>query len=124
VIDILAVVRDIAELDRDAAALEALGYESKGEFGIPGRRYFRKETPAGVRTHQLHAFAAGSTEIARHLQFRDYLRAHPVHAQAYDALKRDLAARSAGDTGAYTNGKTAFVLDIDQRAARWHADHA
>src|SRR4051812_35221263 len=56
VIDMLAVVSSVQDLDRASSALEALGYEAKGEFGIPGRRYFRKDSPSGVRTHQIHAF--------------------------------------------------------------------
>ena len=42
VIDILAVVKEIGAVDAYSAAFEAEGYECMGEFGIPGRRYFRK----------------------------------------------------------------------------------
>lgn len=38
----------------------ALGYEAMGEFGIPGRRYFRKTTSFGVRTHHVHNLSSGS----------------------------------------------------------------
>jgi GrpB-like predicted nucleotidyltransferase (UPF0157 family) len=41
VIDILLEVSSLDELDQQSASLQALGYEAKGEFGIPGRRYFR-----------------------------------------------------------------------------------
>ena len=36
--------------------MKELGYESMGEFGIPGRRYFRKNNAPGIRTHQVHAY--------------------------------------------------------------------
>lgn len=78
-------------LDRHSVGLVALGYAALGEFGIPGRRYFRKNAPDGTRTHQLHAFAAGSSQIERRLDFRDYLRAFPVDAAAYAARKQELA---------------------------------
>ena len=123
IIDMLAVVRDVALLDRHAAALVAFGYESKGAFGIPGRRYFRRNDAAGVRTHHLHAFAIGSIEIEKHLRFRDYLRAHPADAQAYASLKRELARRCAGDGTAYTDGKSEFIANIDQRATLWRTTH-
>ena len=42
IIDIMPVVRHIALVDTCNAAFEVLGYECMGEFGIPGRRYFRK----------------------------------------------------------------------------------
>lgn len=117
VIDMLAVVTDVSRLDAMPGALVGLGYEAKGEFGIRGRRYFRKDSDAGARTHQLHAFAEGSTEITRHLDFRDYLRVNRDAALGYEALKRDLAAKVGGNMEAYSNGKTAFIRDIERRAA-------
>ncbi len=119
VVDLLVEVRDIAEVDGRSSAMESLGYEVMGEYGIPGRRYFRKDAPDGVRTHQLHAFAAGAPEIRRHLDFRDYLRALPAEAAAYAALKQDLAARCRGDMRAYGDGKTAFIRAVERRAAVW-----
>ena len=41
IIDIMPVVKDISRIDKLNPAFEALGYECMGEFGIPGRRYFR-----------------------------------------------------------------------------------
>src|ERR671921_2732344 len=54
VIDLLVEVRDITEADGRSSAMESLGYEVMGEYGIPGRRYFRKDDRQGVRTHNLH----------------------------------------------------------------------
>lgn len=119
IIDMLAVTDDLALLDEETSRLEALGYEAMSEFGIPGRRYFRRNNSAGERTHQIHAFQAGSPQIARHLSFRDYLRAHPAAAREYDALKQRLAQAHPNDIGAYTDGKDAFIRDIDSRAAAW-----
>lgn len=118
VIDMLMVAPSVAAVDDRSAALVAIGYEALGEFGIPGRRYFRKDAADGTRTHQLHAFALGSDEIRRHLAFRDYLRAHPTEADAYAELKRALA-REASDTRGYTEAKTGYVRAIDQKALLW-----
>src|ERR671917_2661350 len=76
IIDLLVEVRDITEVDGQSPAMESLGYEVMGEFGIPGRRYFRKDNQEGIRTHQIHAFEVGSAQLARHLAFRDYMIAH------------------------------------------------
>src|ERR1700754_549093 len=91
VVDMLVEVRDVAEVDGRSAAMESIGYEVMGEYGIPGRRYFRKDDRDGVRTHHIHAFEAGSAEVVRHLAFRDYMLAHPADAQRYSELKRRLA---------------------------------
>jgi GrpB-like predicted nucleotidyltransferase (UPF0157 family) len=117
VIDMLAVVSGVGVLDRRADTLVALGYEAMGEFGIPGRRYFRKSSPEGVRTHQIHAFATGSPEVDRHLRFRDYLRAHPLEAQQYSALKQELAQRFGHDIEGYAAAKTDFIRRIEALAA-------
>ena len=95
-----------------------LGYECMGEFGIPGRRYFRKG--GENRTHQIHVFAeADGRNVARHLAVRDYLRAHPQRAREYGALKAALAARYPEDIGAYCDGKDAFVRALERDALIW-----
>jgi len=121
VIDMLADVDCLATLDARAESMVGLGYEVMGEFGIPGRRYFRKSNSAGTRTHHLHAFATGSPHIARHLAFRDYLRTHSVTAAEYGALKLRLASTCGGDMEAYIAGKEAFVQRVEQEALEWRA---
>jgi GrpB-like predicted nucleotidyltransferase (UPF0157 family) len=120
VIDILAVVANVHALDSRSSEFEALGYEVMGEFGLPGRRYFRRDDPRGVRTQQVHAYAQESAgEIERHLNFRDYLREHPETARAYAKLKQSLADRCDDDMGAYSDGKTAFIRQVERSAAIW-----
>ena len=101
--------------------MESRGYEGKGEYGIPGRRYFRKDNREGVRTHHVHAFEAGSAEAERHLAFRDYMLAHPSEAQRYSELKRRLAEEHPQSMDGYIDGKDGFIKEIDRRAARWRA---
>lgn len=98
-------------LDSKRSAMEQLGYEAMGEFGIPGRRYFRKDDASGIRTHHVHAFQSGSPEIERHLVFRDYMIAHPEAAQAYSLLKQRLAQEYPGDKEAYMDGKDPFIKE-------------
>ena len=119
VIDLLIEVRDIADVDGRSLAMESVGYEVMGEFGIAGRRYFRKDNEEGIRTHQIHVFATGSAQVERHLAFRDYMIAHPEEAQRYSELKRKLAQEHPESMDAYMDGKDAFIKEMDQRAARW-----
>jgi GrpB-like predicted nucleotidyltransferase (UPF0157 family) len=118
VIDLLVEVDDIRAVDAYQISMQGFGYLSKGEYGIPGRRFFIKGDDEH-RTHHIHVFQAGHPEIARHLEFRDYLQAHPDDAQAYGNLKEELASKFPHDVGAYTNGKTAFIKDIEQKAHAW-----
>lgn len=120
VIDMLVEVEDVRALDAAADRLEGLGYEAMGEFGIPGRRYFRKDDAAGRRTHQIHGFAVGATEVRRHLAFRDFLRANPDEARRYEQLKHALAGRYPEDMEAYTDGKTELIAELDALAAQWN----
>lgn len=119
VIDILLVVDALEHLDARVEAVRALGYEAKGEFGIPGRRYFRRDDRSGVRTHQVHSFEAGSVGARRHLAFRDYMNAHADAALAYSALKRRLASEFPRDMAAYIEGKSAFVKQHEVLAVEW-----
>lgn len=119
VIDLLVEVRDITEVDGQSSAMEALTYEVMGEYGIPGRRYFRKDNHEGIRTHHIHTFEAGSAEVERHLAFRDYMIAHPEDAQRYSELKRKLAQEHPQSIDGYMDGKDGFIKEMDQKAAEW-----
>ena len=124
VVDLLVEVRDLTEVDGRSPAMESLGYESLGEYGIHGRRYFRKDDREGVRTHNVHAFEAGSAEAERHLAFRDYMLAHPAEARRYSDLKRRLAKKHPQSFDAYMDGKDGFIKEVDRRAALWRASRA
>jgi len=124
VIDMLAVVADIGAVDSCGAAMESLGYEVMGEFGIAGRRYFRRNDEKGVRTHQVHAFASGSHDVERHLAFRDFMRAHPDIAREYGELKRGLAERFPDDIESYMDGKDGFIKEMQARAMVWKEEAA
>lgn len=121
IIDILAEVSDLGALDDREEAITRLGYEAMGELGIPGRRYFRKSDGTGTRTHQIHAFEAGSEQVTRHVTFRDYLRVHAERAALYSDLKRALAAAHPDDIESYMDGKDAFIRETDRMAAEWRA---
>ena len=96
--------------------LTGLGYEALGEFGIPRRRFFRRNAALGARTHQVYAFPGGHDEIERMLRFRDYLRSNPAVAREYGALKRDLAVRYDNDVEGYAESKAGFVARVLREA--------
>lgn len=123
VIDMMPVVKDIGAVDALDERFEALGYECCGEFGIPGRRFYRKG--GDQRTHHIHVFAQSSKEdIQRHLALRDYLRSHPAEAKEYEALKRRLAEEFRYDNDGYCDGKDAFVKQMEQKAMAWQKEQS
>jgi len=119
VIDILIEAKDINNVDELNNTLEALGYQAKGEFGMPGRRFFIKNDASGERSYQIHVFETGNKELHRHLTFRDYMRAHPEEAVVYGNLKKELAKEFPHDIHAYCCGKDAYIKGIDKKAAEW-----
>jgi GrpB-like predicted nucleotidyltransferase (UPF0157 family) len=120
IIDFIPVVTSHAALDASAPKLEALGYDYLGEFGLPGRRYCRLNDPAtGKRKFQLHCYEAGYSEIDRHLAFRDYLRAHPLKAKAYEAEKIRAAKLHPDNTLDYNAEKNDWIKAAERDALAW-----
>jgi GrpB-like predicted nucleotidyltransferase (UPF0157 family) len=84
--------------------MEALGYVSRGEWGIPGRHYFVRDHMDGLREH-VHMLVVNSERWHEMPLFRDYLISHPAEARAYETLKRDLAKQFKFDRERYTDAK-------------------
>lgn len=121
IIDLLIEVKNLDLVTEKTSAMEKLGYEAMGEFGLIGRRYFRKENPPGIRTYHVHIYQVGSSEIKRHLAFRDYLTFHPQDAERYSKLKQTLAKKYPQDIESYMDGKDKFIKKIESKALQWQA---
>lgn len=117
IIDLMPVVRKIEDVDAFQPAMEVLGYEARGENGLPGRRYFQKG--GDQRTHHVHIYEKENPEISRHLLFRDYLRCHPARAKVYGDLKEHLARLYPFNIEAYITGKHDLVQELEQEAMQW-----
>ena len=91
------------------ASLEAIGYEYKGENGVPERHFFGKGVP---RTMHLNVVRFGGGFWLTHIAFRDYLRNNEDTAREYERLNLSLADQFPNDRESYTNGKLAFVERI------------
>ena len=118
ILDFVLEVADLEDVIQNVPEFEALGYRSKGEFGISGRQFFTRDTD-GERTHHLHVFEKGHPDIERHTVFRDYLRANPEAAREYEKLKEMLAKRFPKQSGEYTEAKSDFILSMDEVARYW-----
>lgn len=118
IIDILLDVYRLDELDSKIEKMEALRYEAMGEFGISGRRYFRKG--GDKRTHHIHAFQSGDPNLIRHLVFRDYLIEHQKIAKEYGELKLHIATICNNDNEKYCDEKDSFVQYHEAQALQWY----
>ncbi|MBU9672430.1 GrpB family protein [Planococcus sp. CP5-4] len=114
VIDLLVIVSDIEALDQLEEEFRQLGYQAKGENGLPGRRYF--ERGGNARTHHVHCYGQGDPEILRHLAFRDFLKTNPQTAAAYGRLKLKLAKQYPLDIDQYIEEKQAMIQEIERKA--------
>jgi GrpB-like predicted nucleotidyltransferase (UPF0157 family) len=114
IIDIDVLLQSSTDLPLVISRLASLGYEHRGNLGIPGREAFR--TPPNDFPHHLYVCPPDSPEYRRHIAVRDHLRTHPEDASAYAVLKRNLA-RTLGDRReAYNEAKSEFVANIVRRA--------
>lgn len=118
ILDFVIEVENLEDVIQSVSEFEAIGYQSKGEFGISGRQFFTKDTE-GERTHHLHVFQQGHPDIERHIVFRDYLRANPEAALEYEKLKEKMAKRFPKQSGNYTAAKSDFILSMDEVARYW-----
>ena len=118
ILDFVIEVENLEDVIQSVPEFEAIGYLCKGEFGIPGRQFFTKDTE-GERTHHLHVFQQGHPDIERHIVFRDYLRANPEAAREYEKLKEKMAKRFPKESGNYTAAKSDFILSMDEVARYW-----
>lgn len=114
-IDILGVTGDITAVDAYNEVMSKLRYEAKGEYGMPGRRFFQRKTVSPVH---LHIFEDSNPEVERHLRFRDYLTRYPDKAAEYSQLKLRLAQEFPENINQYILGKEAWIKSIDIAAAR------
>jgi len=113
IIDIAIAMTDFEQARVCLPLIEELGYEYRGEQGIPRRHMFARGNP---RIFHVHMLEIESLEWRNHLLFRDYLNQHPDAAMEYVQLKLRLATQYPQDREAYTDGKASFIQQVLQLA--------
>ncbi len=124
IIDIGITLTSLEDALKCITPLLKLGYQCLGEYGIPGRIFFRRltdaplpgQTQSGVaRTHYVHMYQRDHDEFVQQILFRNYIRSHPETARAYEQEKRRLAHEHS-DMNEYATAKSEFVQGILARA--------
>lgn len=117
IIDMMASVRSVADMEIFPQALDALGYRVV-PVQMSNRIMLRRRSTADGRIFHLHVVEEASWGTRKERIMRDYLRCHPDVAEAYGVLKKKLAAECAGDSLAYTRRKTEFIQALMDDAHR------
>lgn len=126
IIDIDLIHEKPASFDAIQRGLEQLGYYHNGDQGIKGREVFKRDADKDPHEvldaikHHVYVCQSDREELARHIRFRDYLRANEAAGAAYAKLKFEIAAQAHQDRKAYAKLKESmaseFVLSILNKA--------
>jgi GrpB-like predicted nucleotidyltransferase (UPF0157 family) len=115
VIDIQVSVAALQPMDAYSTPLLTLGYVHVPHEDDAVCPFFHRPS-VWPHTHHVHVVHVGGSEERRTLAFRDYLRDHHDVSRGYEALKRELAARSvASDPESrevYARGKSDFIEHV------------
>lgn len=118
IIDLLPEARSLELIEAATPKMVEAGYRAWGEYGLPGRRYFTRDRDVWRRCN-VHVYAAGDPDIARHRALPAYLRAHPEVAAEYAALKREAYRRFPADIEGYNDAKDTWIKALEPVALAW-----
>ena len=125
IIDIAISVEDFKRFEPLIPALEKNGFSYRGWFLVERIMVLNvyKETEASgkIITHHVHVVKADSKEWNDHINFRDYLNAHPSVASEYEVIKTELASIHPYDEERikYNEGKNDIICKILNNAIAW-----
>ncbi len=109
IVDIAAATPSFEGFVPAISRIERLGYEFRGEFGVPRRHFFRLGDPTTVH---FHVFEEQGKDWREQLLFRDAMRASEALRDEYQVLKVGLAQKFANDRPSYTAAKAEFILRV------------
>ena len=126
IIDIAVAVPSFQAVLERREALEAAGFYYRTDKIEDQLLFARGSYYTGEgkeQTHFVHVVLSESEGWRDYLNFRDYLRAFPEEARAYERLKLRLAAEHPEDMGRekYLAGKRDFIRGMIEKANAWAA---
>jgi GrpB-like predicted nucleotidyltransferase (UPF0157 family) len=115
-IDIMIDVWPYPLAEEKMMAMQNLGYDYRGENGLPGRQYFRR----GPHDFHVHILDIESYKWQDFLVFRNYLKSDSAAAKRYADLKLELAKTYPTERNAYQKGKNELIKELSREAHLWH----
>ena len=123
IIDIAGAINSVENIDKIIVPLYGIGYNYRGEQGIPGRHLFVKGGE-NFRTHHFHVMQTDHYEWKNQILFRDYMKEHPEEAKQYSALKQKLFIKYGNDRGKYTDSKSEYIETIIEKAKQKYQSYS
>lgn len=117
-LDVLVIVKNIANVDTLNEAMAELGYAALGEYVAPSGRLFAKEAN-NERLVNVHCFEKDHPHAQEMIVMRDFLQIHPDELKAYADLKIELYRKFSDDYQAYRHVKDPYLAEMKERAMKW-----
>ena len=111
-IDLDVIIRDYSIFGAVVSKLEAIGYFHEGDLGIQDREAFGYRDKLHLMKHHLYVCPGQSTELHRHITFRDYLRSHPEAVKKYNSVKERGALLFPDDIDRYMAYKSPCIEEL------------
>ena len=111
-IDLDVIIRDYSIFGDVVSKLEAIGYFHEGDLGIQDREAFGYGDKPHLMKHHLYVCPGQSTELHRHITFRNYLRSHPEAVKKYNSVKERGALLFPDDIDRYMAYKSPCIEEL------------
>ena len=111
-IDIDVVIEDYSVFERVCEALSDIGYIHEGDLGIKDREAYKYVDKPHLKNHHLYVCPKNSSELHRHLTFREYLKSNPEAIKKYSRTKEIAAMLYPDDIDKYIEYKSPCIEEL------------
>ncbi len=111
-IDIDIIIKDYTVFNEVVNQLKSIGYIHEGDLGIKDREAFTYEDKPHLLNHHLYVCPQYSTELHRHITFRNYLRNNKEAVLKYSIIKEQAAKLYPNDINKYMEYKSNCIKEL------------
>lgn len=111
-IDIDIIIKDYTVFNIVVEKLKTIGYIHEGNLGIKDREAFTYEDKPHLLNHHLYVCPQYSTELHRHITFRNYLRNNKEAVLKYSLIKEQAAKLYPNDINKYMEYKSNCIKEL------------